>query len=90
MGIFKLVRAMQERCSKPAFDNVHLVAFVVVSYFCLAIVTQLQLFYYNRKESEHQLLTNHFHTGITSSTMTKTITKTQVNLQLDNLQGTME
>lgn len=42
----------------------------------------------NNQECEHQLLANHFHTGITSSTMTKTIT--QVNLQLDNLQGTME
>ena len=50
----------------------------------------LSLSYYNRKEYEHQLLTNHFHTGITSSTMTKTITGTQVNLQLDNIQGTME
>ena len=48
MGIFKLVRAMQERCSKPAFDIVHLVAIVVVLYFCPVIVTQLQLFYYEQ------------------------------------------
>lgn len=49
MGIFKLVRAMQERCSKPAFDKVYLIEIVVVLYFCLAIVTQLQLFYEQKR-----------------------------------------
>ena len=61
MGIFKLVRAMQERCSKPAFDNVHLVAIVVVSYFLPSNSDTTTIVFTNNQEREHQLLSNYFH-----------------------------